>query len=704
MTMRDKAVALATKGLHVFRLRPGTKDPYGNSDHHSDKLVGINIPSRDPEIVRKMWTDKGGNSRVCNIGVDTTKGLIVFDLDVKDGRRGDLDWAKAEAELGANPVGYGVITPSGGYHFYYAVPASVSAHKVFGKGIDIRGHHGYVVGEGSVVGGKEYTALPFSDDIPLLPASWLSRTQAPRDRAESQVAVVELDLPDNVAAAVALLQALPVPEIGEGNDTVFKVVCRVKDLGVSEGACLELVLEHFHSRMPGMPIAMVKKTVRSSYIGNSQNQPGVSTPEHEFGDVDLRALPSPVEPLKQLPKPKGCFVWIDTKRDRAKHPLRPWAMKDILLRRTLSVLTAPGAAGKSTLTVLWSIALALARSDLVGTDIPKPCRIGIINHEDDEDEFYRRLDAACLGHSIDIDDLEGKIAFYRGPRIIIADHKGQTLVKTPDAVHLNAFLSEYGLDVLFVDPFVKTHRGIENDNGEMDFVAQLYIDIAKARHAAVCVVHHSSKPNQASSDGHSTSQHASRGASAIINAARTAFNFFPMSEKDAVANNVSPDQRHKYARLDGVKQNYSLGTGQPAWFERVSVLCPNGEHVGTLKLASFETRKNVEVNTFIDAIVAMDFDFMNAPGGKEADVLAKLCCDPMFAGKSEDDLKSRLRKLFKGIKNEDGGFTGGQTLEGRTVAVMNVGNRKDYDWRFRVSVASVDGGGDEETDLPDDDC
>src|SRR5262245_15373293 len=122
-TMRDKAMALATKGLWVFRLQPNSKLPHPGSRHHGFKPDDFCFPSSDPFDVYSEWTDPGtGQSRDDNIGVDATYGLVIFDIDCKGGKPGREDWDRLKAELGAIPDGYGVDTPSGGFHVYALLP------------------------------------------------------------------------------------------------------------------------------------------------------------------------------------------------------------------------------------------------------------------------------------------------------------------------------------------------------------------------------------------------------------------------------------------------------------------------------------------------------------------------------------------------------------------------------------------------------
>ncbi|MHB8431619.1 MAG: VapE domain-containing protein [Acidiferrobacteraceae bacterium] len=78
-------------------------------------------------------------------------GIFVVDLDVKNGKNGA---AALEALAAGRPIPdtLSVITPSGGGHLYFRLPADVyvpTTHSVLGPGIDIQGEGSYVVGPGS---------------------------------------------------------------------------------------------------------------------------------------------------------------------------------------------------------------------------------------------------------------------------------------------------------------------------------------------------------------------------------------------------------------------------------------------------------------------------------------------------------------------------------------------------------------------------
>jgi hypothetical protein len=173
------ALAAAEAGWRVFPCAPGSKRPALRENWQD-------LATTDRGRIRDWWA-----RRPYNIGIACGQsGLVVIDLDVArdgpDGRPG-LDGPASGADALQRlcrahgqryPAGtYTVDTPSGGSHLYFTVPATPVRNSAgrLGPLIDIRAHGGYVVGDGSLIDGRRYTAR--GDFLPLalpLPA-WIAR-------------------------------------------------------------------------------------------------------------------------------------------------------------------------------------------------------------------------------------------------------------------------------------------------------------------------------------------------------------------------------------------------------------------------------------------------------------------------------------------------------------------------------------------------
>jgi AAA domain len=129
------------------------------------------------------------------------------------------------------------------------------------------------------------------------------------------------------------------------------------------------------------------------------------------------------------------------------------------------------------------------------------------------------------------------------------------------------------IDSLIVDPFVSCHRMPENDNGAIDAVAKIFAQIADETNCAIELVHHVRKPSGASTE---FTIDDARGASALINAARSARILNIMSKEEAEAAGVDEGQRRAYFRVDNGKANLAPPMEKAKWLKFVSVPLANG--------------------------------------------------------------------------------------------------------------------------------
>lgn len=153
------ALVLAELGVRVFPCRPLDKRPVLNG-----------WPAAATSNPPDHWF-AGGNNLAIRCGrTDTSISIFVVDIDIKGGAPGAESWAefcdahpevRAEAQLTAS-----VSTPSGGWHFYFAVPDGYDL-PTNGKpwpGVDIRGEGGYVLAPPSRLENGEYVWVRTIED------------------------------------------------------------------------------------------------------------------------------------------------------------------------------------------------------------------------------------------------------------------------------------------------------------------------------------------------------------------------------------------------------------------------------------------------------------------------------------------------------------------------------------------------------------
>lgn len=131
------------------------------------KLIPLNSDSKIP--IQKNWPGCGSNDydRIvswskefpnCNFGVLAGKGLIILDVDNKNGKLGN-DKLK---DFGDIPKTFTVKTPNGGFHYYFAYTKAVS-NRNFNNGLEIKSSGAQVVMPGSIINGSRYEVIVDAD-------------------------------------------------------------------------------------------------------------------------------------------------------------------------------------------------------------------------------------------------------------------------------------------------------------------------------------------------------------------------------------------------------------------------------------------------------------------------------------------------------------------------------------------------------------
>lgn len=178
MTRCEAALALAARGFAVFPVHScaGGRCSCGHPDcgspgKHPRTKQGHRDATTDPEQIGMWWRSWPAP----NIGLATGAGLLVLDIDPKNGGKEALVALKTRhGELPPTPT---VATGGGGLHFYFAVAGPAPCRIGLARGIDVKADGGYVVAPESVhASGEAYTWVRGRglDDLPLAVApSWL---------------------------------------------------------------------------------------------------------------------------------------------------------------------------------------------------------------------------------------------------------------------------------------------------------------------------------------------------------------------------------------------------------------------------------------------------------------------------------------------------------------------------------------------------
>jgi len=288
----------------------------------------------------------------------------------------------------------------------------------------------------------------------------------------------------------------------------------------------------------------------------------------------------------QKPGPVGLGEW-NAAEDVDPPPPRGWLLGNTFCRTFLSSILGSGGTGKTALRYAQALSLATGR-ELTGEHVFKRARVLIVSLEDDARELRRRIRAARLHYNIPLSELDGWL-FLAAPgkkagKLITADRAGRAVPGDLGA-KLEAVITARKIDLVMLDPFIKTHSVEENLNSIIDDVAQTLTDLAAKHDIAVDAPHHVSK-------GQMTPGEASRGrgASSLIDAARLVNTCLPMTPEEAQTFGIDEADRRSYIRVDSGKVNIAKPARSAKWFHLVSVtldnateLYPSGDEVQTVE-------------------------------------------------------------------------------------------------------------------------
>ena len=414
MTLKEYAISIAKRGVAVFPLKPGGKDPDGRLAPR-----GFRSATTDPETVAQWWDQ----SPDANIGaVPGSAGYVVLDVDVKDGDAGagaptgKVSLDTLELMHGDLPPTLRVNTPSGGYHLWYKLPEGMEApgNAAPADGIDVRSAAGYVVAPPSRLndGGSydvdQSSAIPL-DRAPALPDAWRpvfasGKRHAPRADAAGARSTsapepweVDLDLPRDVERARAHAQkAPPAIEGQDGSLQTYKVACELRGYGISEDTCFGLMRDHYNPRCappwdddpdahgPDALATRVASAYRNARAPAGEHS--ISRTYEAFADIPATEAPAqPAQPtsgvqeasnttdeLGEVRKTREARFLTDEQVDEAEPP--EWDIVDTLPRQSLVALFGEPGTHKSFLALDWAYHLAHGM-DWAGYETDEPRRV-----------------------------------------------------------------------------------------------------------------------------------------------------------------------------------------------------------------------------------------------------------------------------------------------------------------------------------------
>ncbi len=255
-------VQLATRGVAVFQLAPGTKVPLAGSH-------GFLEATSDPDVTRARWA----KTPRANIAAATGSRTGFWVLDVDAQHEGEQSLTRVVAEHGPLPPTIEASTPSGGRHLFWRWPASGDVRNStsrIGPGLDVRGEGGSVTLPPSVLAdGRRYRwarngAAGFAD----APA-WLVALAMPPPRPEPVAArPLTGDVSRYIAAAITSeLRQLDQAGEGQRNDTLNRASFNVAQFVGAEVVPEDWARKQLEAKALAIGLSAVeaRRTIKSAF-------------------------------------------------------------------------------------------------------------------------------------------------------------------------------------------------------------------------------------------------------------------------------------------------------------------------------------------------------------------------------------------------------------------------------------------------------
>jgi hypothetical protein len=196
------------------------------------------------------WTEGVAEGQPYGVVTGAPSGVVVIDIDEKDGKNGLRNWAEWVAEQGQTvPPTLTVRTPTGGFHLYFAHPG-FPVRNTQGRpcvGVDIRGDGGQVVGPGVNLAGGTYEVVLAMAPSKLPPwlLSALLRNQAKERQGTEPYTCTASQMGRNLLEARALIDRWGPAIEGQGGSThTFILAGKLRrELGLPRPVVLELLEE-----------------------------------------------------------------------------------------------------------------------------------------------------------------------------------------------------------------------------------------------------------------------------------------------------------------------------------------------------------------------------------------------------------------------------------------------------------------------------
>ena len=267
-------------------------------------------------------------------------------------------------------------------------------------------------------------------------------------------------------------------------------------------------------------------------------------------------------------------------------PEPEWIQKGTLLKGYISLLTAPGGVGKSTLQLCLALSVASGQ-DLLKLGSVTQGNVIVVNNEDDSNVLVHRVGAIMKHFGLRAEDIDGRLHVYSGygNELAIAHTENGEVVLTHDGERLQQQIIDDNVQAIFLDPFISLHDAPENDNVAVNKAVKQFKAIAANTGCAISLIHHTRKMGKDSEMGAGDAE-AGRGASSLKDAARVVLTLAKMSQETGKKIHIT--EYGNYIRLDTGKSNFSAADNEVRWYQLTGVSTPAGNTIGVPNSVNLE--------------------------------------------------------------------------------------------------------------------
>lgn len=265
-------------------------------------------------------------------------------------------------------------------------------------------------------------------------------------------------------------------------------------------------------------------------------------------------------------------------RDLAAIPHPQFVYSDFFARGYTSVTLAPPKVGKSMLGIAEALDMASGRGFLTGEPREK-LRVVYYNAEDDQSVIDGRVAALLTHYGIDQSEIAETLFPVSGVEhddfFMISGQEG--VINERLFVGLEKFIAQQRADVLIFDPLQDLSRSPET-NEVFRLLGQRLRRMASMTEVALGLIHHTRKI----APGVTATIEDGRGGSALRGTSRFNRLLIGMTEDEGLKAGVA-NHRH-YMRIADMESNLAPPSSEVnTWFEKASIITPNGCSVGAIK-------------------------------------------------------------------------------------------------------------------------